>query len=83
MTSELTGIEGVQLGIFLYHFLHSHLGKTKYIRNVSGGATVQAASIWYSTHEAGSEPLGRCMNILSPQRFTQMTIAVSCILDKR
>jgi hypothetical protein len=36
MTSELTGIEGVQLGIFLYHFLHSHLGKTKYIGNVCG-----------------------------------------------
>jgi hypothetical protein len=42
MTSELTGIEGVQLGIFLYHFLHSHLGRTKYIGNVSGGAGVQA-----------------------------------------
>lgn len=37
MTSELTGIEGVQLGIFLYHFLHSHLGKTKYIGNVVSG----------------------------------------------
>jgi hypothetical protein len=40
MTSELTGVEGVQLGIFLYHFFHSHLGKTRYIGNsVSGGAT--------------------------------------------
>ena len=48
MTSELTGVEGVQLGILLYHFFHSHLGKTKYIGNsvsdvfaasyVSGGA---------------------------------------------
>jgi hypothetical protein len=37
MTSELTGIEGVQLGIFLHYFLHSHLGKTKYIRNVVFG----------------------------------------------
>jgi hypothetical protein len=42
MTSELTGVEGVQLGILLYHFFHSHLGKTKYeyIRNsVSDSAT--------------------------------------------
>jgi hypothetical protein len=45
MTSELTGVEGVLLGILLYHFFHSHLGKTKYIGNsVSDGAGASCVS---------------------------------------
>lgn len=45
MTSELTGVEGVQLGILLYHFFHSHLGKTKYIGNsVSDSAAARYLS---------------------------------------
>jgi len=45
MTSELTGVEGVQLGILLYHFFHSHLGKTKYIGNsVSDSAAASYVS---------------------------------------
>lgn len=56
MTSELTGIEGVQLGILLYHFLHSHLGKTKYIGNVVSGHAAVPAEYCYGTREGGPKP---------------------------
>jgi hypothetical protein len=68
MTSELTGVEGVQLGILLYHFFHSHLGKTKYIGNSVSDYSCKLR-IWYGTQEAGLESLGRPRNIHSPQRF--------------
>jgi len=82
MTSELTGVEGVQLGILLYHFFHSHLGKTKYIGNsvsdsaaasyVSGGHTRSGIGVARAAYEY---PFSLKTN--------EQTIGVPCIIGER